>query len=63
MKPKVEINQTLCTGCTACVDVCKLGVLYMDDFTGLCKVRHEEHCDQNGACVKVCEPGAIRLNR
>lgn len=63
MEAKVVVDPTLCTGCKACVDVCGLGVLYMDDFSGLCKVRNEEYCDLNGACVKVCETAAIRLNR
>jgi len=59
----VEITRTLCTGCDKCVQVCTLGVLYIDDFTGLCKVRNEENCDKNGACVKVCASGAIKINR
>ena len=59
----VIINETLCTGCDKCVQVCNQGVLYIDDFTGLCKVRNEERCDKNGACIKVCEARAIKIIR
>lgn len=58
----IEVNPLLCTGCDLCVEVCEKGVLYMDDFSGLCRVRHEEKCDRNGACLKVCAPGAIKIN-
>lgn len=59
----VNINPTLCTGCEACVHVCEYSVLYIDDFSGLCKARHQELCDKKGACEKVCPTGAIKINR
>ncbi len=62
MDAVIEINPLLCTGCDLCVQICEFGVLYIDDFTGLCKVRHEELCDKKGACIKVCEPNAIKIN-
>ncbi len=62
MKPVVLINTTLCTGCQKCVEVCKNGVLYINDFTGLAKVRNVENCDKNGACIKVCAPKAIKIS-
>ncbi|MBN2617399.1 MAG: hypothetical protein JXR64_03700 [Spirochaetales bacterium] len=63
MEPVVVVDQTLCTGCTACIDVCIPKVLYIDDFSGLCRVRHQEKCDKIGECLKVCKPGAIKINR
>lgn len=62
MNNRVIVNPVLCTGCDLCVEVCTKGVLYIDDFTGLCHVRNQENCDKNGACLKVCKPGAIKIN-
>jgi len=59
----VEINSLLCTGCECCIEVCKKKILYIDDFKGLCKVSHQDLCDKDCACVKVCEPGAIKIRR
>ena len=62
MNAVIKIDPILCTGCDLCVQICEYGVLYIDDFSGLCKVRNEEKCDKKGACIRVCEPKAIKIS-
>ncbi len=61
METKILIDETLCDGCNKCVEVCEHAVLYIDDFSGLCKVRNLDKCDRKGACINVCPHSAIKI--
>ncbi len=53
----VKIDTLKCTGCEACVYVCPVGVLYIDDM----KCRVAEGCTSCGLCVDRCQWRAITL--
>ena len=55
----VTVNADLCIGCAACVGVCPVGALSMND-------EEKSQCDEGsciecGACTSVCPAEAITL--
>jgi dissimilatory sulfite reductase (desulfoviridin) alpha/beta subunit len=55
-----RVDENLCTGCGACVDVCQFHALeMMDDKVHV----NEERCMGCGVCVSKCEHEAYRLVR
>ena len=52
---KVDLDK--CKGCTACADVCPVGVVAMQEK----KARIGEGCVECKTCVKVCPHGALVL--
>ena len=55
----VEINEELCVGCGACVDVCPVEALSMNKKKkATCDA---EKCIECGQCVNECPEGAISL--
>jgi MinD superfamily P-loop ATPase len=54
--PVPEINDTLCTSCGACVDICQFNALAMVQGKVLL---FEELCHHCGACALACKPMAI----
>ncbi|MBN1676004.1 MAG: FAD-dependent oxidoreductase [Kiritimatiellae bacterium] len=55
-----HVNEALCMGCAACVDVCAYKAIEIDLETGLARV-NEAVCKGCGACAATCRSGAIDL--
>ena len=57
---KVTIDQTLCTNCRICIDVCPAGVYHMENNKhNRVIVKYPESCEDCEACILQCPPGAI----
>lgn len=54
----VQIDHEKCIGCGACVDVCPVGALSMDNEKA---VVDKETCIDCGACIPECPVEAISL--
>ncbi len=52
----VKIDKDTCIGCGACVDVCPVQALSMEDGKAKCD---EGTCIDCGACISVCPTQAI----
>lgn len=61
MKKNININNELCTGCGACVDLCPKNILFIDDKSGKCAVTDDAKCDRLRGCERVCPAGAIKI--
>ena len=55
----IEIDESMCDGCGACVTDCKEGALEIVD--GKAKVVKESFCDGLGACIGSCPTGALKI--
>jgi len=55
----IKIDETLCTGCGACVKGCHGGALQI--INGKARILNEMYCDGLGACIGVCPAGALTL--
>jgi ferredoxin len=55
----VKIDTLKCTGCGACIYVCPVEVLEIDDM----KCRVKEGCISCGKCLEVCSWMAITMKR
>jgi Fe-S-cluster-containing hydrogenase component 2 len=54
----IQVNQELCTGCGACVDVCSEGAIQLVDQRA---VIDEAICTACGSCVDACPNEAIAV--
>ena len=61
MKKIVEINEELCIGCGACVELCPKKILFIDKNTLKCVVKDEKKCDKLKGCERVCPTEAIKI--
>jgi len=61
MSKIVLINEKLCIGCGACVELCPKKILYIDEKSGKCKVKDESKCDRLRGCEKACPVSAIKI--
>lgn len=55
----IKIDESLCNGCTACVQGCHEGALQIID--GKARMISDLFCDGLGACIGECPVGAIEL--
>jgi aldehyde:ferredoxin oxidoreductase len=63
----VVIDESLCTGCSKCVDACQIEAIQLHLLPGRGKsgkavVLKCDLCDGDPWCVKVCQPGAITIS-
>ncbi len=54
-----EINENLCTGCGACLLVCRPQALALVE--GKAVLARPDLCEYDGGCEPACPEGAIRL--
>ncbi|MFX0106844.1 MAG: DNA-directed RNA polymerase subunit D [Candidatus Hodarchaeota archaeon] len=57
--PIVEVDQSKCTNCEACVEVCPKQILLIDGDT--LTTQNTLDCSMCEMCVQECEPGAISI--
>jgi len=55
----IEIDESLCNGCGACVTGCAEGALAIID--GKARIVSDHFCDGLGACLGHCPTGALRI--
>ena len=55
----IEIDESLCDGCGACVTGCAEGALAIID--GKAKIVADHFCDGLGACIGHCPTGALQI--
>jgi len=56
----ITINETLCSNCSACVDVCPIGLICPADTFPIMPVENEKRCLFCGHCESVCPEGALK---
>ena len=54
---RVNLDQSLCTGCGACVEACPFNSIFLDPVDGL--ALKCDLCGGDPACVKYCKRGAL----
>ncbi len=58
-KKTIKIDESLCMGCSLCVDACLESAIQLVD--GKAKLVDENHCDGLGRCLPQCPVQAIKL--
>jgi len=53
------VNQNKCIGCGACVNICPVGAISMENGKAVIDQNKCIHC---GKCLDICPQGAIRPN-
>jgi NAD-dependent dihydropyrimidine dehydrogenase PreA subunit len=53
----LKVNEGLCTGCGACVDVCPHQILFLEE--GKIRIADIDQCMECGACSRNCPERAI----
>ncbi len=61
MNKIVRIDEEICIGCGACVELCPNKILFIDKKSGKCKVSDESRCDRLRGCEKACPVSAIKI--
>ncbi len=61
MNKIVIIDESLCIGCSKCVELCPKKILYIDKATQKCKVTDETKCDKLRGCEWICPVKAIKI--
>jgi NAD-dependent dihydropyrimidine dehydrogenase PreA subunit len=55
----LQLDETACTGCRRCIEVCPHAVFVME--SGRSQLRNRDACMECGACSRNCPAGAIRV--
>ncbi len=59
----VTINEDICVGCNACVNICRMQTLLPGPQPGSAPVvAYPDECWYCGCCVEVCRTGALAMN-
>ena len=53
----IEIDESKCTGCELCVNVCHKGAIPL--INGKAKLARDDYCDGLGDCLPTCPTNAI----
>jgi pyruvate-formate lyase-activating enzyme len=61
-KFQVMYKESVCSDCHACVDVCPMGIHYIDE-EGSHQVRRDRACNGCRACVRCLSNGSIEYYR
>jgi 2-oxoglutarate ferredoxin oxidoreductase subunit delta len=61
MNKIVVIDEVLCTGCAACVNLCPKKILYIDEKDNVCRVTDETQCDKLRGCERLCPERALKI--
>jgi Na+-translocating ferredoxin:NAD+ oxidoreductase subunit B len=61
MNAIVVIDESKCTGCGACAELCPRKILYVDEQARKCRVTDETLCDKRRGCERVCKFDAITI--
>lgn len=56
-------NSSLCTGCSKCIDICPLKLLYFDDKRKSTVLTNDSKCIRCYCCSEVCREGAVEIKR
>ena len=56
----LELDQSSCTGCTRCLEVCPHQVFGISEKVAI--IDDFDACMECGACVRNCPSGAIRVD-
>lgn len=56
------VDETLCTGCEACIDRCQFKALEVSDEHGVCNV-NRSRCYGCGLCISTCPSEALSLKQ
>ena len=59
MREIIEIDESLCTGCSLCIPNCHEGALQIVD--GKARMISDLFCDGLGACIGSCPEGAMKI--
>ncbi len=59
VRPKAQVDRSLCVACGCCVKVCPLAAISV--FCGLWAQVDEDRCVGCGRCVKECPASVIEL--
>lgn len=57
----VEVNEELCTGCGACVAVCPVQILGINDDGKAAVTGNQDDCLGCRSCEVSCPTGAIKV--
>ncbi|MFC1901439.1 ferredoxin family protein [Chloroflexota bacterium] len=57
-----EIDNTKCTGCGICVDLCNMDVLRLDTSKGKAYIAYHEDCMTCFECALRCPEGAVKVS-
>ncbi|MFD1486310.1 choline TMA-lyase-activating enzyme [Lacticaseibacillus baoqingensis] len=60
-KYQVMFKRDVCSNCMACVDVCPMGIHYIDE-NGHHQVRRDRSCNGCRKCVAVCPMAALNIS-
>lgn len=55
----LELNDSLCTGCGRCAEVCPHAVFVIEDRKAV--ITDRDACMECGACASNCEFGALKV--
>jgi len=57
----LEYDESLCTGCRMCLNVCPHGVFLMEKNKAY--IGERDNCMECGACMLNCPSGAIKVDK
>ena len=57
-----KLDETICTGCGICFDVCPEDVFRMDESTGKALIKYPEDCAACWSCELFCPVNCIEVS-